>query len=287
MGLSVGWGLFKKDDGPVKTTFSNNSENATQLRNEIISNVDTQMSTTANASNKVKIGKRVIKGNGNVVEQKIEMTAAIEYAQAVSQVIDSVMNASADTATKLDVLADVCQKVENTNTELQTPTTATTDVKLVQTNDVRLDNIQELNQSLRNTVALCANNDYEAAELEIEGNDNKITDNIKLKADAATNALIDMLSQADESMDDKLRTDMISSIKAQQETKNTGGLASVVGQLSNLGTTGMIAVIAIPIVIVVCICVLIACAMYFVLRKPADRYNGGMKYLASFTSRLH
>ena len=277
--------IFGSDDSGgsdphVQTSFSNKQETVMNLLNETLTDIETSIESTTQASNTV--GKvNVVATKGSKINIDLTQSANVQAAQTYMSMIDKLMKSDAATDVKLDALGAVCQAVKNDGTIGQSPETAAANIQLENRSETNLTNIQKLNQSLKLAVATCAVNNFEGGNF-LADDDSEINFKLNQKADAYSDNLLNMVTNETSTLSPKVKQEMKSEIEADNKAEGTGVIAGVgheVGKTARnisdnvadtvqkvsedvsgtfkFGTGMIIAAVAVPIVIIILVIVFI------------------------------
>ena len=279
------------DDGSqptVSTRFEQDVYNTTNLLNKCISQVQQKLDIRAEAGNDVSIIGVHSKGKG-VNNIDVEQTATVDVNLAIGLLLKAIQDSTAEANTKLNAFDTVAQEVKNRGTEFQGDSSTADETLLKLSNDTNLSNIQELYYSLAYCFSVAASNKAVIMDIVAEG---ESTNNITVKqyASASLKMISDTIEEMDNKSTNKQYQDYKTELKKIQTAESTGTAASWgdnlektiknwTDMLGNLGKTGIVAMLAIPIIIVLAIIALIFVLIFRGRNKqPQIIYQQPMMY---------
>ena len=280
------------DDGSqptVSTKFEQDIYNTTNILNKCINSVNRQLELKMQASNDFTVDGITAIGPESVVSIDSNQTAIVDANLAVSMLIDTISNSSAEAETKLNMLDTVVQEVKNRGTEFQGDSSTADETLLKLSNDTNLTNIQELYYSLAYCFSLISSNKAVLSNLTARSG-GKINVKINQYAKASYNILDGIIDEMDTTTSYKQKQQYKTELDKTQKAESTGTLASLgdtlektiknwTDMLGNIGKAGIVAMLAIPIIIVLAIIALIFVLIFRGRNKqPQIIYQQPMMY---------
>lgn len=277
----MGFSLFKDasgkcrflcagDDGSeptVKSTFTQDVQNITNILNEMTTEVQMQLDIEATASNKSVIMNVKADGAGSEATVTSKQKAEVNANVALSMLLETIINSAYSAKEKLDLIDTVSQIAKNSATELQGNSSSASEQVLKISNQTNLTNIQRLTYSLAYCFSVASSNDLTVMNV-IATNGGKATVTVEQTTKAAINVVNDIINDNYSGLTaDEIR-EFKEELKTMQETESTGTPAKIADSISKFFDQfkiAGIAIIAVPIIIIIAI---IALIFVFVLRKP-------------------